>query len=551
MTALATPPPAANSVHSTPAAVPAPAPSSAPANTLWPMPLPVVGVTGEYKAGKTLFLLSIDPAHTLYYDTEKSAETYEALGLGFKRVDVWKEMLTLYPKGHKPIDLFLWWWDQVRAIEVGRYTFIGLDTASEIESGLVDWVDKNPQYFGHTQAQYQKMDAIKWGDVKELWKAILANLASRCVTFGFAVHMTDVWSKQTKQPTGKRKPKGKETLMELASLYLHLERKPSPQGAEPQKPSAVVIKHRLVKLMPSQTDELEMVSILPLRIPVATPYTIRQYMLNPAGARDAKPEELAPIEEMTDDDRLRLQATIAEAQRDTESIKLEQQARRDQAAAIQQQDREAKERAAAAQAKAAKAGPPPQTAPYAKGFSLKEPISEPQKAAIVQLKNMLGLDKAKSAWLERLKLYGVESALQLSEAHAAHLQQKLEEDFAEVLKKERESSDRAAQAVINMASQADQTLQEAMAAMTGQPTPATELAAPKADPVREAQLEAIVGYKALLKLSGDPWKAKLTPYGVTTARELTADQADALVKELQKDREQQTKGGAATAAPKS
>src|SRR5271165_1651426 len=99
---------------------------------LWPMPLPVIGVTGEYKAGKTLFALTIDPRRTLYFDTEKSGETYEALKLGFTRIDVWTEMLHLYPSGHKPVDLFVWWLDQVRKITPAVYRVIALDTVSEI-----------------------------------------------------------------------------------------------------------------------------------------------------------------------------------------------------------------------------------------------------------------------------------------------------------------------------------------------------------------------------------------------------------------------------------
>src|SRR5687767_7387349 len=93
---------------------------------LWPQPLEIVGLTGEYASGKTLWGLSIDPKHTLLFDTEKSAGSY--LGLGFTRVDIPTEMMKRLPKGYKPIDTFIWWWEQVKAIPAGKYRVIGLDT---------------------------------------------------------------------------------------------------------------------------------------------------------------------------------------------------------------------------------------------------------------------------------------------------------------------------------------------------------------------------------------------------------------------------------------
>ena len=72
---------------------------------LWQQPIPVIGLTGEYQSGKTLFGLSISPGpRTLVYDMEKSSLTYESIG--FQRVDIGAEMLKLHPKGYAPIKLF-------------------------------------------------------------------------------------------------------------------------------------------------------------------------------------------------------------------------------------------------------------------------------------------------------------------------------------------------------------------------------------------------------------------------------------------------------------
>lgn len=421
MTMMA-PPTSPNSVPATTAARPGADPAVTP---LWPQKLPVVGVTGEYKAGKTLFVLTIDPGRTLYYDTEKSGETYDSLGLGFRRVDVFSEMLKKHSKGYKPVDLFLWWLDHVRGVQPGAYTVVALDTVSEIESGLADWVAKNPQHFGHTAAQYQKMQGVFWGDVKEYWKSILSDLASRCQTFAFTSHLKDKWNNAG--PTGKRIPKGKETLMELASLYLLLDRKADAQGKEPTQPAATVLKSRLVNRVGGANPlDFTLIPTLPARLPVATPAAIRQYMLAPAGARAATAEELAPEERLSDDDRLRLQAEIATAQRDTEAFRLEQQGRKAEAVRVQAAAAAGSETQAAAPTQAtelATAPTPPPDAPASAAAPTIRPVpgraSQEQLDAMVALK--LDLEAAgltKDQWLSWLAPHGVQSARDLPPAKA-------------------------------------------------------------------------------------------------------------------------------------
>lgn len=311
--------PAANGAHKPPPETAAPQMS-----TLWPQPIPIIGVTGEYASGKTLFALSIDPKSTLMFDTEKSSESYS--GLGFARVDVPAKMLELYPKGYKPIHTFQWWRDAIRNIKPGQYRVIGLDVASEIETGATDWVRENPAYFSRTAAQYTRMSGLLWGDMKELWKSILADLASRCETFVFAVHTGEVWAGD--KPTGKKKPKGKSTLMELASLFLWMERKPDTKGKVPVLPSATVVKSRLAYTgFNAETGEVEIVPSLPPRLPVATPKAIREYMLAPPDYSKLRKEELAPEHVITDDERAEIRRQTAEAEAETERLKLERMSR--------------------------------------------------------------------------------------------------------------------------------------------------------------------------------------------------------------------------------
>lgn len=268
----------------------------------------VIGITGEFGMGKTLFGLTIDPLRTLTYDNEGSSANYE--GLGFQRVDVAVELMRAYPRGYKPIDRYLWWLKDVRSrATAGRYSVILVDPVSEIESGLADWVWDNPREVGYTLNQFEKSNPLYWGAVKEYWKGILDDLRVRCQTFAFTAHMRDKFAGGS--PTGKREAKGKETLFELASLYLELERKPDARGNVPDTPSAKVLKSRVCHARIVDGKPVVQ-SILPPRLPIATPDAIRAYIAKPADYTKLKAAERVAEEEFTEQERLRLQAKIAE-----------------------------------------------------------------------------------------------------------------------------------------------------------------------------------------------------------------------------------------------
>jgi len=279
---------------------------------LWPQPIPILGLTGEYQAGKTFFSISMcpDPKRLRVYDFELSAVSYASLG--FDHVNVPLLMTKKFPKGFKPVDVWNWWLDDVSNLEEGRFDAIHVDPVTDLERGLVDWVQANPGHFGHTSGQYQSMSGIMWGDVKDYWKLILASrVAVKCQTFSFVAHLGD--EVKEKKFTGKRMPKGKDTLIELASLYLWLERDKSKSPV----PAAKVLKSRLSHMTMGPSGP-EIRDALPPRLPVATPKALREYLSNPVDFANLKPEERQLEERLTDDERLRLEVAKAAAERDTE-----------------------------------------------------------------------------------------------------------------------------------------------------------------------------------------------------------------------------------------
>jgi hypothetical protein len=344
---------------------------------LWVKPIPIIGVTGEFASGKTLFGLTIAPGpDTLVYDMEKSSEPY--VDIGFDRIDVPAELVARYPRGgYKPVDVWLWWRDHVRNLTPGKYRVIMLDDVGPVEAGLADYVQAHPQEFGRTAHQYQKSSGLMWGDVKQAWKGILSDIASRCETFVFVTHTGAVWADN--KPTMKRKPKGKETLEELASLYLWLERRPDGKGCVPAVPSAIVRKTRLAhtRINP-ETGEVEITPALPPRLPQATPAAIRQYQRTPPDYAKLKPAERAPEETLSEDDRAELRARTAEAEAEAERLRLERQQRQEAA-----QERLAAARAAGAPAaregKESPARPRPATQPSSNGTA--HPAPAPARPA--------------------------------------------------------------------------------------------------------------------------------------------------------------------------
>lgn len=321
-----------------------------PAGRLWPntpsgnpLAIEVFGATGEYKSGKTLLGLSIAPGvhpaghpfagkpRTLLLDFEKSAGTYG--GTGCERIDVPTEMLAKHQGKYGPKQVFEWFQGRIDSTQPGQYDVIMADPITDIESGLLEYVKTNCQQFGLTPDQMRKAGGLLWGAVKDYWKLVLLKLSSRCQCFYFTSHLRDEWKGD--RPSGKRQPKGKETLMELASLYLWLDRSPSKEGSVPAVPSALVFKERLADTRINADGQLEIVLLLPPRLEQATVDEIRRYIANPPNYSRLLPKERVPDQEFTPEEKLRLELARAEAERETETSRLALLERRAQLQAAQ------------------------------------------------------------------------------------------------------------------------------------------------------------------------------------------------------------------------
>jgi len=290
-----------------------------------PQKIEVFGATGAYKSGKTLLGLSIAPgahpeghpfagkARTLYLDFEKSGGTYG--GTGCQRIDVPLKMLELKGSTYRPIDVFMWFLDVVTTkLKPGQFDVIACDPITDIESGLTDYVKTNCEQFGLTKNQVAKAGGLLWGAVKDYWKQVLLKLSTRCQTFFFTSHLRQVWEGDT-PVRGKMEPKGKDTLMELSSLYLWLEREPDKEGKVPAVPSAIVLKERLADTTVTEDGLLKIVHLMPPRLPVATVVAIREYIANPPDYAKLKPAERVVEKELSEEEKLRYQLSIAEAEK--------------------------------------------------------------------------------------------------------------------------------------------------------------------------------------------------------------------------------------------
>lgn len=394
---------------------------------LWKIPIPILGLTGEYASGKTLFGLTIEPGETtLIYDSELGSDPYQSLG--FDRVDMAREMTAANPDGYLPKDLFLWWLDHMRSIEPGKYSVIVLDPVSEIESGLVEYVRSNPAEFGYTAGQFAKAEALVWGAVKDYWKRILSEIASRCETFVFTSHMRDEF--RAGSPTRRRIPKGKETLMELATVYLQMDRSPDKKGNVSDIPSAIVLKSRLASFRATDDGMVETIPVLPPRLPKATPFAIREYMAKPPNFDKLSAGERLPEErEATAEELAEIAMKTAEYQRDAEAIRSDREARAEAAKAkrLSKATRDVNVRCEAIVTASPEPAEPPVVETPASQASVPDGLATAEQ--IERLKGYVG-ELAKHGftmdnWRSVLEKYGVKRAAELSVENAEMIATKM------------------------------------------------------------------------------------------------------------------------------
>ena len=300
--------------------------------TLWgaapngePLKIEVIGGTGGYASGKTVFGLAIAPGkhpaghsfagnpRTLYLDFEKSGGAYESIGC--ERIDVPSLMMEQKSgREFSPMEVYEWFVQKIEQINPSQYDVIVCDPITDIEGGMVEWVKKHPAKVGLTAAQISRGGGLLWGAVKTRWKQVLMLLASRCQTFYFTSHLRTVWVGNS--PTGRKEPKGKDTLMELASLYLWFDRSPNDAGEVPGAPSAEVIKSRQSVTHFADDGTLQIVQLLPPRLARGTVEAIRHYIANPPNYDKLKAEELAVVYQPTEEDMIAARTREHEARRE-------------------------------------------------------------------------------------------------------------------------------------------------------------------------------------------------------------------------------------------
>lgn len=315
-------------------------------NELWSgMRIPIVMVSGPVNSGKTLFGLTIDPncrrpaaevqPTTLIYDQEGSAEPYVG-GLNFDWKDtraavaagVHNQVVAAGPSDPRwlatlkttadcndspPASMFRAWYLSLLSLPAGKYAVGICDTFTPLQDGMVDWLRRHPEVFGRTVNEYTKASSMfLWPDVKSMLSHILTvDCRLRFQTFAINVHLKNEWAGGAK--TGQKVAEGLDVLEKLATLHLELDRAPTAKGKDaPRLPAAIVKKERLVRFGATGGEDLP---ILPPRLPACTPDAIRKYIASPPDFAKLEPGERLPDTSMGEDERLRIQAAIAENNR--------------------------------------------------------------------------------------------------------------------------------------------------------------------------------------------------------------------------------------------
>lgn len=287
-----------------------------------PMEIEVFGATGEFSTGKTILGLSIAPGvhptghpfagqpRTLYLDLEKSGTSYA--GTGCQRIDVPAEMTKALGAKWTAKQVAEWFNSVPTRVKPGQFDVIVIDPINDIESGQVDIVKASPMDYGYTKGQIDNSVPLLMAAMKAHYKKLLMAFSGAFKCLYFTTHLRDEF--KGGKPTSRREPRGKETLAELASLYLWLERLPDDKGKTSAVPSAIVMKHRLSDTRVNEAGELEVVELMPRRIPVATVQEIRRYIASPPNIEKPAAGESVIEKEVTEIDLQRMRLATAEAQ---------------------------------------------------------------------------------------------------------------------------------------------------------------------------------------------------------------------------------------------
>lgn len=284
--------------------------------------IPIIGLTGPKASGKTLFASTIRPSETLMIDCEMSSASYG--GIPYKRrVDLFEELKSI---GLEPTPVNAWAVVKEIVEKTEGIRVVVIDTWDFVQQGYVEDVEQHPERFKRSRAQYEKATGLLWADVKSSLHMWLGTQARRINgTIVLINHLGNVW--EGGKPTSKQKAKGVDTIYQLASLYIRMDRSPDNNGKVPSVPAGFITeilggKSRLVHTEVKSDGTVDLKPVLPPRIENCTPATIRQYILTPPNYDKLKKSELAPAEVMSSEQRLEIKAQMAADIKEAEQARL-------------------------------------------------------------------------------------------------------------------------------------------------------------------------------------------------------------------------------------
>lgn len=557
---------------------------------LWAgMRIPVILLSAEVNGGKTIFPIVTDPAcrtfdhdpTVIVMDQEGSAETY-AGQLNFEWFDTraavfegrhrqvktpdnddpkWRKILlkTADVNDSPAESLFRAWYMSLLEIPPKKYRVGSADTFTKLQDGMIGWLRRHPEAFGRSAAQYSSAASMfLWPDAKDMLSYILSvDCRLRFETFCMTVHLKNEWKGNSK--TGERIAEGLDVLDKLCTLHLRLDRTAKSKAkSAPRLPSAIVIKQRLVRFGANESEDRP---ILPPRIPECTPDAIRAYILNPPDFNNLKPDERLPDDALTDDQKIRLQAQVsennlaaAELNLQTEQVQLTRMEKMKQAA----------ERQAASRASGSGGG-----SDSAGSSGVQGPAGDPNPGTalatdqqIAEIRSHLSTAFANGdeivAWLGT---YGVAKIAEMSESQAADalidvLARSSKAKQAAAAEKLAGSGGNGSASAPSTESTGLQTQRSPDAPTMGNPPEADTAetgeffnqslagggegeggsGSESSEPTRMATDEQIAVIRPMLPVvfaTNDDVKAYLSDCGVKKLAELTLDQADRVIEDLQ------------------
>jgi len=316
-----------------------------------PLKIPMIGLVGGKGSGKTFAGSSLSPEETTEIAVEDSAVTYNFPFA--KSYSMFKEVKASADNGiPSQLDCYMWFKDLLPKIDT-RILFI--DPITDLQAGGYQYIVKNCEEFGLSPEQCRSSSGLVWGALKAHLKLLLGRVSRNLETIIYTSHTGLVW-KGGKPAPGKVKAKGVDTFYELASLVVYLKRDVDPAtGKQPDAPVGHITppmgKARLSRIEKLPDGSYGGVPLLPPRIERFTWTEFRKSVNNPPNYAKLKKDQKADVETLSEDEKLILQAEIAENNAEAEQLKAEriaktQAAQRKNKEALQQKATDAAEKEA-------------------------------------------------------------------------------------------------------------------------------------------------------------------------------------------------------------